>query len=133
MSYCKNMETGVLHLFNAISYRFTEKRDLFQTRDIKEVSSNNSQKSLAGVAQWIEYRPANLVRAHAWVVGQIHSRGHVRGNHTLMFFSLSFSPPYPLPINKVLKKKRKKSRYRNHLGIPASSLSVQHFIFHMVY
>ena len=29
------------------------------------------------------------VRAHAWVVGQVPSRGPVRGNHTLLFLSLS--------------------------------------------
>ena len=28
------------------------------------------------------------VRAHAWVAGQVPSRGHTRGNHTLMFLSL---------------------------------------------
>ena len=31
------------------------------------------------------------VRAHAWVMGQVSSRGRLRGNHTLMFLSLSFS------------------------------------------
>ena len=31
------------------------------------------------------------VRAHAWVVGQVPSRGCARGNHTYMFLSLSFS------------------------------------------
>ena len=41
------------------------------------------------------------VRAHAWAAGQVPSRGHVRGNHTLMFLSLSFSLPSPsLKINK---------------------------------
>ena len=40
------------------------------------------------------------VRAHAWVVGQVPSRGRVRGNHTLMFLSLSFSLPSSLKINK---------------------------------
>ena len=30
---------------------------------------------------------------HAWVVGQVPSRGHARGNHTLLFLSLSFSLP----------------------------------------
>ena len=40
------------------------------------------------------------VRAHAWVVGQVPSGGHVRGNHTLMFLSLSFSLPNPLYKNK---------------------------------
>ena len=33
------------------------------------------------------------VRAHAWVAGQVPSRGCVRGNHTLMFLSLSFPSP----------------------------------------
>ena len=35
------------------------------------------------------------VKAHAWVVGQVPSRGYVRGNHTVMFLSLSlFLPPF---------------------------------------
>ena len=29
------------------------------------------------------------VRAHAWLVGQVPSRGCTRGNHTLMFLSTS--------------------------------------------
>ena len=33
------------------------------------------------------------VRSHAWVVCPVSSRGHVRGNHTLMFLSRSFSLP----------------------------------------
>ena len=33
-----------------------------------------------------------LVRAHAWVVGQVPGWGHERGNQ-LMFLSLSFSLP----------------------------------------
>ena len=37
-----------------------------------------------------------LVRAHAWVVGQVPSRGRTRDNHTLMFLSLSS----PLSKNK---------------------------------
>ena len=40
------------------------------------------------------------VRAHAWVMGRVLSGGHVRGNHTLMFLSLSFSLPSPLSKNK---------------------------------
>ena len=40
------------------------------------------------------------VRAHAWVVGQVPSRACVRGNHTLMFLSLSYSLPSPLPKDK---------------------------------
>ena len=41
-----------------------------------------------------------LVRAHAWVEGQVPSGSHVRGNHTLTFLSLSFSLPSPLSKNK---------------------------------
>ena len=40
------------------------------------------------------------VRAQAWVMGQIPSKGFMRGNHTLMFLSLSFSLPSPLSKNK---------------------------------
>ena len=40
------------------------------------------------------------VRAHSWVVGHVPSRGHVRGNHTLMFLSLSFLFTSPLSKNK---------------------------------
>ena len=40
------------------------------------------------------------VRAHVWVVGQVPSRGCVRGNHTLDFLSLSFSVPSLLSKNK---------------------------------
>ena len=43
------------------------------------------------------------VRAHAWVVGQVPSWGHMRGNHTLMFLSL-FLPLLP----SFLKKKKLK-------------------------
>ena len=39
---------------------------------------------------WTKGSPVRfLVRAHAWVVSQIPSRGCMRGNHTLMFLSLS--------------------------------------------
>ena len=63
--------------------------------------------ALAGVAQWIECQTANQrvqvqfpVRAPAWVAGQVPSRGCMRGNHTLMFLSLSFSLPSPSSKNK---------------------------------
>ena len=65
------------------------------------------KSSLDGVAQWIECRLQTKgslvqfpVRAHAWVVGQVPSRGHVRGNHTLIFLSLPFSLPSPFSKNK---------------------------------
>ena len=44
------------------------------------------------------------VRARAWVVGQVPSRGSMRGNHTLMFFSLSPSLPLSLKIKKTKNK-----------------------------
>ena len=40
------------------------------------------------------------VRAHACVVGQVRSRGHLRGDHTLMFLTLCFSFPSPLSKSK---------------------------------
>ena len=40
------------------------------------------------------------VRAHAWVAGQVPNKGHIRGNHTLMFLSLSFPS---LPFSKIIK------------------------------
>ena len=43
------------------------------------------------------------IRARAWVAGWVPSRGCARSNHTLMFLSLSFSPPSPLSKNKQIK------------------------------
>ena len=70
-------------------------------------ASKTLHQALAGVAQWTERGPVNQrvmvrfpVRPHAWVVGQVPSRGHTRSNHTLMFLSLSFSLPSPLSKNK---------------------------------
>ena len=40
------------------------------------------------------------VRAHAWVSGQVPSRGHARGNPTLMFLSLCLSVTLSLKTNK---------------------------------
>ena len=61
------------------------------------------KRALAGVAQWIEHQTANQ-----GVTGSIPSQGTClgcgpspqwgawRGNHTLIFLSLSFSLPSPL-------------------------------------
>ena len=51
--------------------------------------------ALAGIAQWIERGPA-----HVWDKGHIPSGGWGRGNHTLMFLSLSSSFPSPLSKSK---------------------------------
>ena len=63
--------------------------------------------ALAGVAQWIEHQPVNQrvtgsIPSHSTclVCGHIPIWGCVRGNHTLMFLSLSFSLPSPLSKNK---------------------------------
>ena len=45
-------------------------------------------------------------RAHAWIEGQVPSRGRTRGNYTLMFLS-SPSFPFSLKMNKIFKKKQK--------------------------
>ena len=43
------------------------------------------------------------VRAHAWVAGQVPSRGGVGGNYTLIFLSLSPSLPLSPKISKYIK------------------------------
>ena len=43
------------------------------------------------------------VRTHAWAAGQVPSGECARGNHTLMFPSLSFSFPSTLSKNKTNK------------------------------
>ena len=50
-------------------------------------------------ALWVRFP----VRAHTWVAGHVPSGGRTRGNHTLMFLSLSLSFPSPLSKNKFLK------------------------------
>ena len=62
--------------------------------------------ALAGAAQWIECQPENqrvagLIPSQGTclVAGQVPSGGGcMRGNHTLMFLSLSFSLPSPLSL-----------------------------------
>ena len=53
---------------------------------------------------WLSELSAGLqrvapVRAHAWVAGQVPSWGCARGNHILIFLSLSPSFPLTLKIN----------------------------------
>ena len=71
------------------------------------LSETIHSSALAGVAQWIDHRPANqrvagsiASQGHAWVAGPVPSRGYTRGNHTLMFLSLFFFFPSPLSKNK---------------------------------
>ena len=51
-------------------------------------------------------------RTHTWVVGQVLSRGRKRGNHTLMFLSLSPS----LPLSLKIKIKKMDSRHSYQRG-----------------
>ena len=61
--------------------------------------------ALAGVAQWIKCQPTNH-RVAGWIPSQGTCRpgpqwgGRIRGNHTLMFLSLSLSLPSPFSKNK---------------------------------
>ena len=73
---------------------------LYSQRHRYSADSSLWDLALPGVPQWTEWCPVNKfpVRAHVWVVGQVSSRGHTRGNHTLMFLSLC--PSHPLSKNK---------------------------------
>ena len=77
--------------------------------------------SLAGAAHWIECQSANqkvagsvLIRAHAWVAGQVPGWGHVRGNQLMFLSHINVSLPLFLPpslplslkVNKILKRNR---------------------------
>ena len=78
------------------------------------------------IGLWIEGSPVQfLVRAHAWVVGQVTSWGCARGNQwmylshislTCFSLSLSLSPTSSLKINKLnLSKKKEESWWQRIL------------------
>ena len=50
------------------------------------------------------------VQIHAWVAGQVPSRGRMRGNYTLMFLSLFL--PFCLKINTIKKERKNEQRDR---------------------
>ena len=106
--WIQNNRCLVLEIFFH-TYTINRKHKIFHGNFFHTYNINRKYKiALAGVAQWIEYQPACKPKgcrlgAHAWVVGQVLSRGRVRSNHTLMFLSLSFSlcfPQSPLSKNK---------------------------------
>ena len=76
-----------------------------------------SQPWLEGLSGWsaglrTKGSPVRFpVRVHAWVAGQVPRKGHVRGNHTLMFLPLSFSLPSPLCKNKQINSFLRKQSY----------------------
>ena len=64
----------------------------FQTVPFKMVQPWLAWLNGLGSSLQIRRLPVQFpVRAHGWVEGQVPSRGCVRGNHTVMFLSLSFS------------------------------------------
>ena len=57
---------------------------------------------LSGMSAGLQTKRSRVpfsLKAHAWIVGQAPGGGHVTGNHTLMFLSLSFSLPSLLSKN----------------------------------
>ena len=102
---------SLLRLVPFFVFKFSESFKLCVWKEAWNLTLKKyNMMALAGMAQWIEHRPANQRVAGSipsggtlWVVGQVPSRGHVRGNHTLMFLSLSPSLPLSLETN-LLKK-----------------------------
>ena len=74
---------------------------------LKASSIQKPQSALAGVAQWIECRPAKQ-RASRSIPSQSTCLGcsGTRGNHTLMFLSLLLPPLRLSKMNKINKKKK---------------------------
>ena len=84
------------------------------------------------MAQWLEHRTVVEFR-QGTAAGQVASRGRVRGNHKLIFLTLSFSLSSLLYLSKILKKKKKKEIYLRlntpgrPLNPPNSQLYTQSF------
>ena len=74
-----------------------EKESVTYKRVPIKLPADFSKEILQARRGWKKVFP---VRAHAWVAGQVPSGGHMRGNHTLIFLSLSFFLPSPLSKNK---------------------------------
>ena len=75
------------------SYSFWSKADI-QLR-LVQLSGLSASLRTQGPPVWFP------VRAHAWVTGQVPSRGRSTSNHTWIFLSLSF--PLPSPLSKINK------------------------------
>ena len=85
---------------------FLERDITGQTEEMLNTKNNNDGPWLVrlnGLSAGLQTKGSPVqspVRAHAWVVGQVPSRERVRGSHTLVFLSLSFSLPSSLSKNK---------------------------------
>ena len=104
------------------TYRITINQSIFVTIFLRKLCLS----ALAGMAQWIERWPANQrvtswfpVGAHTWVAGQVPCRGHVRGNHTLMFPSLSpsFSLCWKIHLKNLLNKRSMSGIHAIHINV----------------
>ena len=95
--YLQKLAVARFVLWMGYVYPCSRRLPFIQEEDKKPILA------LAGVAQWLSaglwikgLLVWFLVRAYAWVSGQVPSRGCTRSNHTLMFLSLSFSLLSPL-------------------------------------
>ena len=102
-----NTEMTALYFSFCMLYFIPLCKDTHTHISIQASFSKVSRSAPAGIAQWIECRLRTKgslvgfpVRPHAWGVGQVPNWGCVRGNHTLMFLSPSFSLLPPLSKNK---------------------------------
>ena len=71
-------------------------------KTLKNEQSHSWLVYLSGLSAGLQTKGSLVwfpVRAHAWVLGQVPSRGCTRESHTLMFLSLSPSLLFSLKIN----------------------------------
>ena len=90
-SYLANLKFRVI-LPSFFSYFHQWVAKLFWIKLLNSALAGRLSASLQTKGSLVQFP----VRAHAWVGGRVPSGGCVRGNHTLMFFFLSFSLPSPL-------------------------------------
>ena len=101
----KDGHNKVLHYLGNIKEQKIKRELLVKGQSIKQTYCNTPRLEwtlwprlvwLSGLSASLRARGSPMpypVRAHAWVAGQVPSGGHVRGSHTLMFVSLSPTPP----------------------------------------
>ena len=126
--WSKNGNRGVLVLFpNSLTLSAVPPDSWFR-QEIKVCASDTKETGrkrrwawlvwLSGLSMGQRTKGSPIrfpVRTHAWVVGQVPSRGCARGNHTLMFPSLS--PSLPLSEEKEIKSlKKEKKRKKEEAG-----------------
>ena len=99
---CGSLYMKYFPLYICMAYSLTLLRSLFKDTLLLSYSKNKLFKNLLlHWLVWLSVFSTSLrtkgslvqfpIRAHAWIVGPVPCRGCMRGNHTLMFLSLS--PP----------------------------------------